>query len=394
MTSKALTDFLASTSAGGSRAALDRYDYDAWLELSEAERAIGLDAVVERLRQRENDPRAVKFLLDFNVAGATTDELIPILGRYPSNETKAWLCLYLWEMDVEQAHLEVLVAMAKRAPDPDIRSLATGLLARTTYRLEPTFIPEALIALSTDEDEDVRFAVHQAVYKRYEGFETAERVAPSAYAVIARLLLSDLPTVHVEGARLLGWAVRRAAKGAPVMTGSPGDDAARVRRFQSSWQDRSGDIDVEAAVGLTGMARWWATYCLLGSIHDDARASACLAAMNAVCAVPALREQVEEGYGDEAEAAEAAVQALDSAGAADVLAPLRETAADDFTPPHAAEVARAVVAAGPEWLFDAAIDLSPHTDVSRIAFRDALADAAPEWFKQHGAHLNGMLDLG
>jgi hypothetical protein len=91
---------------------------------------------------------------------------------------------------------------------------------------------EALIAAA--KDEDVRLQAQRSSYARY-GFEEAESATPSAYSTIPRLLLSELPTVWTEGARLLNWALLRAQHGAPLFLGTfAGNDEAMVDRFKAS----------------------------------------------------------------------------------------------------------------------------------------------------------------
>lgn len=70
MSKKLLDRFIASTVAVGSRAALDGYDYDAWKHLDIVEKGGALDAVMDKLRRRVNDPRAVHLLMRYTPTGA------------------------------------------------------------------------------------------------------------------------------------------------------------------------------------------------------------------------------------------------------------------------------------------------------------------------------------
>jgi len=391
----ALEAFLSSTVAGGGRGALDSYDYDAWKQLDIVERGTALEAVLEKLRRRENDPRAFWFLLQFGISEVVQD-IIPLADEYPTNETLVWLLKYLWEEDVEPKWLDRLGEIARTWPDPSLRQDAARVLGESTNPWKPQHIPDLLLPVALDEDEDVRFAVQQAFFKTYPEFAESEFVAPSAYSVIPRLLLSDLTSVQREGARLLSWAVRRAANGASVFLGSfTGNDEAMVERFADSWRDRSKpEIDAEAACALNGMGRWWAEQCLFGSIHDDVRAVRCLQAMRSADAVPFLRDLAENGFGPAADAAESALEDLAPLAVDPALTAVRAEARAELTVDRAAQLGETLAAADPERLFDAAIDLAVQPDPVRVAFRDgAVRGASNSWLTLNRSQLDLALDV-
>jgi hypothetical protein len=391
---KLLDRFIASTVGGGSRGALDGYDYDAWKYMDIVERGIALDAVMDKLRRRENDPRAVWLLLRYKIS-AVVEELIPIAERYVPNETKVWLLKYLWEENVDSKWLDQLGEIAQSWPDPSLRQRAVRILGRTTNPWKPNQIVDMLLPVASDEHEDVRFAVHQALNEMYEGFKEAELVAPSPYSVTARLLLSDLKSVQEEGARLLRWAARRAASGAPVFLGSfVGNERENVDRFVAALKAPTDpEIDHDAARALNGMGRWWAIRELWSSLHNDVRAVRCLQAMWATSSVPFLRELADEGWGECAEAAKTALDELAPLARETSVDAVRAEAATPMSTERAAELGRTLGAADPERLFEAAIDLAVQDDDVRRAFCDAALKAAGTWRDQNRADLELALDV-
>lgn len=394
MASPLLDRFLASTVAGGSRAALDAYDYDAWKHMDIVDRGIGLDAVMDKLRRRENDPRAVWLLLRYKIS-SVVEELTPIADRYVPNETKVWLLRYLWEEGVNPKWLDQLGEIAQTWPDPSIRQEAVRALGDTDNPWNTAQIPELLLPVALDEDEDVRFAVHLAFKRMYDGFAEAELVAPSPHSVIARLLLSDLRSVQGEGARLLRLVARRAVTGATPFLGSfVGNDKRNVDRFMIALRDRSlPEIDHDAARALSGLGRWWAVRELVSSIHDDARAVRCLQAIWSADSVPFLRDLAENGWGQCAEAATAAVAELAPLAIDPAVEAFQAEASAQLTSERAAELGRSLAAADPERLFEAAIALAIQPDAVRAAFCAAALQAAGPWRSANRAELELALDV-
>ena len=88
MSKKLLDRFLASTVAGASRGALDGYDYDAWKYLDIVEKGIALDAVMEKLRRRENDPRAQRLREDISDQVAALQDTIEAMDEVYEHSTK------------------------------------------------------------------------------------------------------------------------------------------------------------------------------------------------------------------------------------------------------------------------------------------------------------------
>ncbi len=388
MSQKQLERFLASTVAGGSRGALTAYDYDAWKHLDEQEQAIALDAVMDKLRRRVNDPRAVHLLMRYRVSTVAV-ELNPIVERYTPNETKVALLRYLWEHNPKPKWLDQLGEIARSWPETSIREAAVQALGDTDNPWDAAQIPGLLLPVVHDEHERVRFAVFRALQGMFEGFEQAELVAPSPYSVTARLLLSPLRSVWEEGARLLTWAVRRALGGAPVFLGSfVGNDRAGVDRFVKALKDVSlPEIDHAAARALEGMGRWWAVRELWSSVHRDVRAVRCLQTMWAIESVPVLRDLAEEGWGECAQEGKEAHDQMASLAADGSLDAVRTESVTPMSIDRASQLGRTLGASHPERLLDAAIDLASQDDPVRRAFCEAALAAAGSWRDQNRADL-------
>jgi hypothetical protein len=278
-----LEAFLASMSAGGSRAALERYDEHAFSRLDDAEAEVAVAACVDRITSGTNDPRAVGVLHRFFRNDARR-ELREALPNLPGLETKAAVLHFLFDLEGRSRDLAALGGLAVSG-QRDGRLEAVMLL--NSMDEEPEVVNAALARATADPVRDVRRLALFDLYDRTD-LRRAAKTPPSRASSIEAMVLSSLPSVYAEGARLLVEVIAEASGGS--VSSEPRfsrEEQAAVRGFTSSLES-SGPIVFPAT--LAGRTRAWAEETLLGLADADERVIPVLVELRSPRANQALKE--------------------------------------------------------------------------------------------------------
>jgi|GEM_PF-6635241 len=383
MAAEDLKAFLASMSAGGSPAALERYDEGAFSRLDDAEAEVAVAACVDRIASGTNDPRAVGVLLRFfrNDARKAVREALPNL---PGRETKAAVLHFLFELE---GRSKDLVALGELAVSGQRDGRLEALRLLSSMDEEPEVVNAALARATADPVRDVRRMALFEVFDRAD-LRGAAETPPSRASSIEAMVLSTLPSVYSEGARLLVEVVGEAASRSVQEPTFSREEQAPFQRFTSSI-DSNGPIAFPAA--FADRSRAWAEEILLGLADTDERAIPLLADLRSPRADQALEDLVQAGSGAASQAAARMLETRAQEVIATVLAAI-DTEASSMSPTRAIALAERLSITDPEQLFQAAIGLASANEAVRRSFADAALHSAPQWATANRADL--LLALG